>query len=154
MWYSPYFGSRNSSIRNCIASDDGRTKQRHRRCRIFSRSALSNRLHSDSQYPTIPSKTGVGTNSIRYTSWPRRVDWVIAVDTMETCSLNSQIVAGHRGVIFVRTDRFAVEEEDLHLAGGASGSIRGHHLAQVIGYGEYDIHGWRSGNLWGLGGGA
>lgn len=49
MWYSPYFGSRNSSIRNCIASDDGRTKQRHRRCRIFSRSALSNRLHHVSE---------------------------------------------------------------------------------------------------------
>lgn len=45
MWYSPYFGSRNSSIRSWTASDDGRTKQRHLRCRIFSRSTLSNRLH-------------------------------------------------------------------------------------------------------------
>jgi hypothetical protein len=44
MWYSPYLGSRNSSIRLCIESADGRTKHRHRRWRIFSRFALSNRL--------------------------------------------------------------------------------------------------------------
>ena len=46
MWYSPYMGSRNSSMRLCIESGDGRTKHRHRRCRIFSRFALSNRLAS------------------------------------------------------------------------------------------------------------
>lgn len=45
MWYSPYLGSRNSSIKNWMLSGDGRTKQRHRRWRIFSRVSLSSRLH-------------------------------------------------------------------------------------------------------------
>jgi hypothetical protein len=44
MLYSPYFGSRSSSIKFCIDSGDGRTKHRQRRCRIFSRFWLSNRL--------------------------------------------------------------------------------------------------------------
>lgn len=48
IWYSPYLGSLNSSIKSCMASADGRTKQRQRRCRIFSLSALSNRLRQTS----------------------------------------------------------------------------------------------------------
>jgi hypothetical protein len=44
MLYSPYFGSRSSSIKLCIDSGDGRTKHRHRRCRIFSRCWFSIRL--------------------------------------------------------------------------------------------------------------
>lgn len=44
MLYSPYLGSRSSSIRLCIDSGDGRTKHRQRRWRIFSRFGLSIRL--------------------------------------------------------------------------------------------------------------
>lgn len=44
MKYSPYFGSRNSSIRYCTDSAEGRTKHMQRRCRIFSRFRLSRRL--------------------------------------------------------------------------------------------------------------
>lgn len=44
MLYSPYFGSRSSSIKLCIDSGDGRTKHKHRRCRIFSRFWFSIRL--------------------------------------------------------------------------------------------------------------
>jgi hypothetical protein len=36
MLYSPYFGSRSSSIKLCMESGEGRTKQRQRRWRIFS----------------------------------------------------------------------------------------------------------------------
>jgi hypothetical protein len=44
MLYSPYFGSRSSSIKLCIDSGDGRTKHKHRRCLIFSRCWFSIRL--------------------------------------------------------------------------------------------------------------
>jgi hypothetical protein len=46
MLYSPYLGSRSSSIKLCIDSGEGRTKQRQRRWRIFSRFWLSSRLRS------------------------------------------------------------------------------------------------------------
>lgn len=46
MWYSPYLGSRSSSMRNWMLSEEGRTKQRQRRWRIFSRLSLSRRLQS------------------------------------------------------------------------------------------------------------
>ena len=46
--YSPYFGCRNSSINCWIESGDGRTKHKHRRCRIFSLEALSRRLRCSS----------------------------------------------------------------------------------------------------------
>lgn len=47
--YSPYFGSRNSSIRYCTDSAEGRTKHMQRRCRIFSRFKLSRRLFALSE---------------------------------------------------------------------------------------------------------
>jgi len=49
--YSPYFGSRNSSISSWILSGDGRTKHRHRKCRIFSRPELSRRLCGQTPRP-------------------------------------------------------------------------------------------------------
>lgn len=50
MWYSPYLGSRNSSIKLCIDSGDGLTKHRQRRWRIFSLVWLSTRLFAAGQH--------------------------------------------------------------------------------------------------------
>jgi hypothetical protein len=44
MLYSPYLGSRSSSIKLCMDSADGRMKHKQRRWRIFSRFGLSSRL--------------------------------------------------------------------------------------------------------------
>ena len=60
MLYSPYFGSRSSSIKLCIDSGDGRTKHKHRRCRIFSRFWFSIRL-SGRQLCPIMYGVGKGT---------------------------------------------------------------------------------------------
>lgn len=62
--------------------------------------ASSHGRHCLTDFTTLARRgrrDGVGTNSMRYTSWLRRADWVMAVETMETCSLNGQMVVGHRG---------------------------------------------------------
>jgi hypothetical protein len=53
MLYSPYLGSRSSSIKLCIDSGDGRMKHRQRKWRIFSLFWLSNRLQLSQSWVVV-----------------------------------------------------------------------------------------------------
>jgi hypothetical protein len=77
--YSPYFGSLSSSISNCMESGDGRTKHKHLRWRMFSLFWLSRRLFTIRQILRAVDEEDEAY-SVRYTSWPKRADCVVAAE--------------------------------------------------------------------------